>query len=240
MCSIYVMRASWKSAAIRSPACKRAIAPSCSLTVSMCRSAILEVSVRYDLMYLQKFWTQQCPAHLSADRQVARPRVAFASAAAVAAIVEGRPAAAETVAEEDGLAPVVNMLSTAGGLGKKAAAECLQVIPAFLELRGQPTVCFTRSLGGKVLRADRLPSSIVPSWEFMLTGPEALALTGNICRLALAAATQRLDAVSHTGSAGACGGAGGPAHAHRVQRRAAATPAARPHRCASGFSAIHV
>lgn len=94
-------------------------------------SNIFELSMHCDLLYLQNFFTQQCHARLSADRQVGRPRVAFASAAAVAAIVEGRPAAAETVAEEDGLAPVVNMLSTAGGLGKKAAAECLQVIHAF-------------------------------------------------------------------------------------------------------------
>ena len=119
--------------------------------------------MRYDLLHLQNFFTQQCHARLSADRQVGRPRVAFASAAAVAAIVEGRPAAAETVAEEDGLAPVVNMLSTAGGLGKKAAAECLQVIHAFQELLGQPYVFFTRSFSGKVMQATWLLVPLVPT-----------------------------------------------------------------------------
>ncbi|KAK9827300.1 hypothetical protein WJX81_002365 [Elliptochloris bilobata] len=62
--------------------------------------------------------------------KVGRARVAFASAVAVSTAVEGRPAAAETVACDDGIAPILHMLSSGGGLGKKAAAECLQALAA--------------------------------------------------------------------------------------------------------------
>ncbi len=59
-------------------------------------------------------------------QQGAQPRVAFAVAAAIAAAVEGSAAAAEAVADHDGVVALVLALRSGGGHGKKAAAEAIQ------------------------------------------------------------------------------------------------------------------
>ncbi len=61
--------------------------------------------------------------------QAAKPRIAFALAAAITAAVEGSVEAADTVARCGGVEALVALLKSGGGQGKKAAAEALQVNP---------------------------------------------------------------------------------------------------------------
>lgn len=61
--------------------------------------------------------------------QASKPRIAFAMAATISAAVEGSSDAAEVVAQCGGVDCLVAMLKAAGGQGKKAAAEGLQVVP---------------------------------------------------------------------------------------------------------------
>lgn len=62
--------------------------------------------------------------------QVARPRVCFACAAALAMLTEGHPEVCQRIEAHDGIAALVGLLATGGGQGKKSAAEALQAMAA--------------------------------------------------------------------------------------------------------------
>lgn len=62
--------------------------------------------------------------------QVARPRVAFACAAALAMLTEGHPEVCPDIDAQGGVMALVGLLSDGGGQGKKSAAEALQAMAA--------------------------------------------------------------------------------------------------------------
>ena len=64
------------------------------------------------------------------DKQVARPRVCFACAAALAMLTEGHPEVCDDIEAHGGIPALVALLCTGGGQGKKSAAEALQAMAA--------------------------------------------------------------------------------------------------------------
>lgn len=71
---------------------------------------------------------RSCLPALVQALQGAKPRVAFALAAAISAAVEGSADAAQLVADSGGIQLLVRIMKRGSGHGKKAAAEALQVL----------------------------------------------------------------------------------------------------------------